>query len=74
MSDKYCARHKEKGKELTLERGLKRWLEAHSLVQILEWFDCVETTTVLTPKGAQRWSTESIRRDELFLEMLGITH
>ena len=60
--------------QLELERSLKRWLEAHSLVQILEWFDCVETTTVQTPRGAQRWSTESIRRDELLLEMLGITH
>ena len=33
---------------------------------------CVETTTVKTEKGTQRWSTESIRRDELFLKLLGV--
>lgn len=58
--------------ELELEKNLKRWLDAHSLIQILEWFDCVETTTVKTERGTQRWSTESIRRDELFLKMLGV--
>lgn len=58
--------------DIELERSLKRWLEAHSLIQILEWFDCVETTTVKTEKGTQRWSTESIRRDELFLKLLGM--
>lgn len=58
--------------ELDLEKKLKQWLEAHSLIQILEWFDCVETTTVKTEKGTQRWSTESIRRDELFLKLLGV--
>ena len=58
--------------EIELERSLKRWLDAHSLIQILEWFDCVETTTVKTEKGTQRWSTESIRRDELFLKLLGM--
>ena len=30
--------------EIDLESNLKRWLDSHSLIQILEWFDCVETT------------------------------
>ena len=58
--------------EIELERSLKRWLDAHSLIQILEWFDCVETTAVKTEKETQRWSAESIRRDELFLKLLGM--
>ena len=58
--------------ELDLEVNLKRWLNSHSLIQILEWFDCVETTSVKTERGMSRWSTESIRRDELFLKLLGV--
>ena len=59
--------------EIDLESNLKRWLDSHSLIQILEWFDCVETTSVKTDRGMCRWSTESIRRDELFLRLLGVT-
>ena len=59
--------------EIDLESNLKRWLDSHSLIQILEWFDCVETTGVKTDRGMCRWSTESIRRDELFLRLLGVT-
>lgn len=59
--------------ELQLEKNLKRWIKEHSLIQILEWFDCVETTTVQTPRGKVRWSTESIKRDQLFLKLLGVT-
>lgn len=59
--------------ELQLEKNLKRWIKEHSLIQILEWFDCVETTTVQKPRGKVRWSTESIKRDQLFLKLLGVT-
>ena len=59
--------------EIDLESNLKRWLDSHSLIQILEWFDCVETTSVKTDRGMCRWSTESIRRDKLFLRLLGVT-
>ncbi len=65
----------EEGKtkeEQDLENSLRRWLDARSLIQILEWFDCVETTAVQTAKGKLRWSTESIKRDELFLRLLGM--
>ncbi len=51
-----------------LEKSLDKWIAQRSLVQILDWFDCVQTTTVQTAMGNYRWSTESIARDKLFLE------
>ena len=56
-----------------LENKLDKWLELRSLAQILDWFDCIETTHVQTAMGNYRWSTESVARDRLFLEYLGVT-
>ena len=56
-----------------LEKKLDQWLEQRSLAQILDWFDCVETTQVKTAMGNYRWSTESVARDRLFLDYLGVT-
>jgi len=58
---------------VSLEKKLEKWLEQRSLAQILDWFDCVETTHVRTVMGNYRWSTESVARDRLFLEYLGVT-
>jgi hypothetical protein len=58
---------------VTLEKKLDKWLNQRSLVQILDWFDCIETTSVQTAMGNYRWSTESVARDRLFLECLGVT-
>ncbi len=58
---------------LTLEKKLDKWLKQRSLVQILDWFDCIETTNVQTAMGNYRWSTESVARDWLFLEYLGVS-
>ena len=55
-----------------LENNLNKWLEQRSLAQILDWFDCIETTNVQTAMGTHRWSTESVQRDRLFLEYLGV--
>jgi len=66
---------KEPGKTealITLERKLDKWLEQRSLAQILDWFDCIETTNVQTAMGQCRWSTESVARDRLFLKYLGV--
>lgn len=57
---------------IKLERKLDKWLEQRSLAQILDWFDCVETTNVKTAMGNHRWATESIAKDQLFLELLGV--
>lgn len=64
----------EKNKaRIKLEKKLDKWLEQRSLAQILDWFDCIETTSVQTAMGNCRWSTESVARDRLFLECLGVT-
>jgi len=57
---------------LKLEKKLDNWLEQRSLAQILDWFDCIETTTVQTVMSKCRWSTESVARDRLFLQYLGL--
>ena len=57
---------------LKLEKSLKGWVGARSTQDIFDWFDCIETTEVRTEAGKFRWSTESIRRDDLFLELLGV--
>ncbi len=57
---------------LNLEKKQDKWLAQRSLAQILDWFDCVETTSVQTARGNYRWSTESVARDQLFLEYLGV--
>ena len=63
----------EKSKALLkLEKQLDKWLEQRSLAQILDWFDCIETTNVRTAMGDYRWSTESVARDQLFLNYLGV--
>lgn len=63
----------EKTKALIkLEKKLDKWLRQRSLAQILDWFDCIETTNVQTAMGKYRWSTESVARDQLFLKYLGV--
>lgn len=58
--------------QLRLEKALADWLRGRSTVDIFDWFDCIETTEVKTEAGKFRWSTESIRRDQLLLERLGV--
>lgn len=68
-------RKKEAGKNkslIKLEKKLETWLAQRSLAQILDWFDCIETTKVQTGMGNYRWSTESVARDRLFLKYLGV--
>jgi hypothetical protein len=37
-----------------LENQLDKWLEQRSLAQILDWFDCIETTKMQTAMGNYR--------------------
>jgi len=57
---------------LEQEKSLLSWLKQRSLAQIFDWFDCLEETTVKTDAGVRRWTTESVARDRLFLELLGV--
>ena len=64
---------KKTARQLELERKLLNWLNQRSLAQIFDWFDCLEETTVKTDVGVRRWSAESVARDRLFLELLGVS-
>ena len=55
-------------KELSDEEKLLKWLNDHSMVQIFDWFDCVERTDV----HDKHWTTETTQRDQLFLKKLGV--
>ena len=63
---------KEKKSEKSKAEKLLSWLDNRSLAQILDWFDCIEETTVASKAGEIRWKTESIERDKFFLSLLGI--
>ncbi len=68
-------RKKEPGKTkslIKLEKKLENWLAQRSLTQVLDWFDCIETTKVQTVMDSYRWSTKSVARDRLFLKYLGV--
>ena len=55
------------------ERELKKWVEKTSLHNILEWFDAVETVTLDSNNDtALEWTTSTSKRDQLFLEKLGM--
>lgn len=58
--------------ELSLEAKLLAWLNQHSLIQILDWFRCVDYVAATGNASASQWATETTRRDQLFLKMLGV--
>ena len=61
-------------KEKKLRRDLANWLENRSLAQILDWFDCVEQTSVQSKAAKIRWSSEITQRDRYFLKLLGFNN
>lgn len=58
--------------DIDQRKKLLLWLDDHTLNQILDWYECVEMTTVKTPVAERRWSTEITTRDTLFLSELGV--
>ena len=48
------------------------WVEKTSLHNILEWFDAVETVKGKSSNNAVEWTTSTSKRDQLFLEILGM--
>lgn len=57
--------------EMEAEKKLKNWIDSNSLIQILEWFECVELVKYADEDNAQRM-TEMTLRDQLFLKKLGV--
>ena len=68
-------RKSEEGKLLT---SLRSWLANKSLQEILTWFDCIDVirftdrSTGRYDKLVSKITTETLRRDELFLRLLGM--
>ena len=58
--------------ELKVYRSLKTWLHDMSLERILMWFDTIEETVVSSKLSSKYWTTETTKRDELFLKLLGV--
>ena len=54
------------------EKALLNWLNKMSVPKLFDWFDAVQETTVNTKAGRVRWQTETIERDRLFLQRLGV--
>lgn len=71
MLSRSLAEKEHKAEKKKAEKLLS-WLENRSLAQILDWFDCIEETTVVGKAGEIRWKTESIERDKYFLSLLGM--
>ena len=54
------------------EKALLNWLNKMSVSKLFNWFDAVQETTVNTRIAKNRWRTETIERDRLFLRKLGV--
>ncbi len=59
--------------ELEQEKQLLQWLNTRSLIQILDWFRCVDHMAASDGSRKAGWTAETTRRDELFLRMLGVS-
>ena len=58
--------------EIKLEKSLLEWLNNVSISQMLEWFDAVTLQQIKSPYASKRITSETTKRDELFLRKLGI--
>ena len=73
---KDIAESKTSGKNRTVaekKQKLLTWLNGMSLHELLQWFDAIENTEVSTQIHSTRWSTEVLERDQMFLDLLGIS-
>ena len=52
------------------EKALLNWLNKMSVSKLFDWFDAIQETTVDSEIGKNRWRTETIDQDRLFLRKL----
>ena len=45
------------------------WAGSLTIKQMLDWFDCIELVTVKNQRAQHRWSTETTKRDQAFLDL-----
>lgn len=62
-----------KADERKLDKKLLSWLKHTSIQAVLQWFDPIETTSISNALTRRRWSTETTKRDQRFLRLLGLT-
>ena len=73
---KDIAESKASGKNKTVagkKQKLLTWMNGMSLHELLSWFDAIENTEVSTQIRSIKWSTEVLERDQMFLELLGVS-
>ncbi len=56
-----------------LRDKLRVWLNNAPLYMILQWFDTREEVNISSQIKNKQWDTEVTARDQIFLEMLGIS-
>ena len=72
--DIIAAKTSEKQKTITAKKQkLLTWLKGLSLHELLDWFDAIENTEVSSQIRSTRWSTEILERDQMFLDLLGVS-
>ena len=54
------------------EKALLNWLNKMSVSKLFDWYDTVQETSVNSRIAKNRWKTETIERDRLFLRKLGV--
>jgi transposase len=57
---------------LDLEKRLKSWLGNTPIYLQLQWFDAIEGVEISSVLLSKRWTTEITKRDNMFLEKLGL--
>lgn len=57
---------------LDLEKRLKSWLCNTPIYLQLQWFDAIEGVEISSVLLSKRWTTEITKRDNMFLEKLGL--
>jgi len=57
---------------LDLEKKLKSWLDNTPIYLQLQWFDTIEGVEISTTLHSKRWTTEITKRDNMYLEKLGL--
>ena len=54
------------------EKTLWNWMDKRSIVRILNWFDVQDRGEISIKLKRKRWSDAALKRDKMFLKMLGV--
>lgn len=57
---------------LDLEKKLKSWIDNTPIYLQLQWFDAIEGVEISSALQSKRWNTEITKRDNVYLEKLGV--